>query len=185
MEANFCVWPWDPSSQTQSECRNYFWKPQSNPDLILTLLCLTEILGRHLAAFSAYVCEEPFKLFASAVILEIEMRWGVAYEEEGTKRLGYEDKQKGMAALQRIMLLLKAGNKMSFWMCFCELLTLFSASMLFRPIICMELRIRMACEEWGMALPESPRKAFAVPAVAALPAALYNDNWQKRLWVIS
>lgn len=73
MEANFCVWPWDPSSQKQGERRNYFWQHHSHPDLILTLLCLPEIQGRHLAAFSAYVSEVPLKSFALEVNLETEM----------------------------------------------------------------------------------------------------------------
>lgn len=188
MEANFCVWPWDPSSQTQSECRNYFWQHHSNPDLIPTLLCLPEIQGRHLAAFSVYVCEVPLKSFASAVSLEIEMWREGASEEEGTKSLGYEEKTR-MAALQRILCLLKAGNKMSFWMYFCELLTWFGASMLFRPMFYMELCRCVACEEredGSAGFPgESLREAFAVPATGVLPAALQKNNWLKCLWVIS
>lgn len=58
-------------------------------------------------------------------------------------------RKKRMAALQRVTRLLKAGNKMSLWMCFCELSTLFSAPMLLRPMIYMELCICTAGEERG------------------------------------
>lgn len=74
-------------------------------------------------------------------------------------------------------------------MCFCELLTLFSVPMLLRPMIYVELCICMACEERGDGSAWFPGelgpKAFAVPAMGVLPAALQKNNWLKPLRVIS